>query len=380
MALSLHSCRVRTLRAAIFQSRLPQRHAYNKHSRDFKNDPRVQHPQQFSPTPTHIRPEHSSGFLHDVSVFLHSVLPKDRRERLGRWSAYTGIGMIGVLGSPWLWNQEEVPITGRKRFNFISHEHLEENEHKFFPKVVLLHFTMTIAQDKPSVLLPADHPVNVVVQKVFYRLLEAQGQDSSGWKIGVVRAPSKSYPITSDQGSRRHIFPEINTALVAANKQVLVYSGALPVCQDEAGLASVIASQIAACIMDPTSEVLSHHYFVRFSAVPVTPLFISALLLPPMAIIAVPYTALWAWYCWTRDAAGNTLAEQDRYAGLVIMARAGYDMHADMGYWIRNLEIGERKVTENSRLNSPFHREVRNKYLCTHDSIANQFIGDQRAA
>jgi hypothetical protein len=203
MALSLHSCRVRTLRAAIFQSRLPQRHAYNKHSRDFKNDPRVQYPQQFSPTPTHIRPEHSSGFLHDVSVFLHSVLPKDRRERLGRWSAYTEIGMIGVLGSFWLWNQEEVPITGRKRFNFISHEHLEENEHKFFPKVVLLHFTMTIDQDKPSVLLPADHPVNVVVQKVFYRLLEAQGQGSSGWKIGVVRAPSHIQlpPIKEAEGS-----------------------------------------------------------------------------------------------------------------------------------------------------------------------------------
>jgi hypothetical protein len=74
-----------------------------------------------------------------------------------------GIGMIGLLGAFWLWNQEKVPITGRKRFNFISHEYLENNEHKSFPMVLLFHHTMAITQHDPSVLLPTDHPMNLVV-------------------------------------------------------------------------------------------------------------------------------------------------------------------------------------------------------------------------
>jgi hypothetical protein len=356
MALSFHYCRVRTIRAAIFQSRLPRRHAYNNYSRDFNTLSRVQYPRQFSRTPTHIKPQHSSGFL-------YSVLPKDRRERLGRWSAYTGIGMIGLLGAFWLWNQEKVPITGRKRFNFISHEYLENNEHKNFLMALLLHHTMAITRHNPSVLLPADHPMNVVVQRVFYRLLKAQGQDSSGWKICVVRARGNSYPFASGHESQRLTFSDINRVIGAANKQVLVYTGALPVCQDEAGLASVIAHQIAARIMEPHSEVISHHYFVRLSAVPAIPLIISAFLLPQTAVIAAPYLALWVAYAWTRDAACKTLVEQDRYAGTMVMARAGYDIHAGIGYWVRYLQREERKIAEIGRLNSPIHREVHNKSL-----------------
>lgn len=188
MAFSFHSCRVRTIRAAFFQSPLPQRRTYSSRSRDLKRFPRVQYPQQFSPTPTRIRPEHYSGFDNYEQ-------PKHWKEPLGRWSAYTGIGMIGVLGAFWFWNQEKVPITGRKRFNFISHEYMEEKEHMNFPNVLLLYLTLAITQDDPSVLLPADHPMNVVVQKGFYRLLEAQGQDPSGWKISVVRAPGNSHPL-----------------------------------------------------------------------------------------------------------------------------------------------------------------------------------------
>jgi T-complex protein 1 subunit theta len=277
--------------------------------------------------------------------------------------------MIGLLGAFWLWNQEKVPITGRKRFNFISHEYLENNEHKNFLKSLLLHYTMAITQHKPSVLLPADHPMNVVVQKVFYRLLKAQGQDSSGWKICVVRARGNSYPFASGHESQRLTFSGIDRVLGAANNQVLVYTGALPVCQDEAGLASAIAHQIAACIMEPHSEVISHHYFVRLSAVPAIPLVIPAFLLPQTAVIAVSYLALWVAYAWTRDAACKTLVEQGRYAGTMVMARARYGIHAGIGYWVRYLERAERKIAEIGRLNSPIHREVHNKSLTwTHET------------
>jgi hypothetical protein len=357
MAFSFHYCRVRAIRATIFRSRLPHRHAYSNRSRDLKRSPRVQYPQQFSPTPTRIRPEHPSGFH-------NSEQPKHWNERFGRWSAYTGIGMVGLIGGFWFWNQETVPITGRRRFNFISHEYLEENEHKFSPYVFLFHLTMAIIQDKPTLLLPADHPMNVVVQKVFYRLLEAQGQDPSDWKISVVRAPGRTCPINpvKTQESQMLIFSEINTAVATANKQVLVYSGAFSFCQDEAGLACLIASQIAACIVERRGEVISHYYFVRFSAVPAIPLIISAFLLPPTAAIAVPYIAIWAAYAWGRDAAGKIFVNrQDRYAGFILMARAGYDLQAGIGYWIRNLEGAEQIMAGNAHLNSPFHKEVCNK-------------------
>jgi hypothetical protein len=221
---------------------------------------------------------------------------------------------------------------------------------------------MTILQDDPRALLPADHPMNVVVLKVFYRLLEAQRQDPSEWKISVIKAPGRSCPFTAE--SQRLIFSDVNTAVVTANKQVLVYSGAFSVCQDEAGLACLIASQIAGCIMEPHSEDISHYYFVRFSAVPAIPLIISTFLLPPIAVITVPYIALWVTYAWSRDAAlAKFVNKEDRYAGFICMAKAGYDMHAGIGYWIRNLERAERKIAENGRLNSPLNREVRNKSL-----------------
>jgi hypothetical protein len=125
MAFSFHSCRMRTFSATIFRSRLSQRHAYSNRSRDLKKSPRVKYPQQFSPAPAHIRRKNPSGFQN----FLHSVLPKDRREHLGRRSAYTGLYMIDLLGAFWLSKQEEVLITGRKRFNFIRNENMEEIEH-----------------------------------------------------------------------------------------------------------------------------------------------------------------------------------------------------------------------------------------------------------
>jgi metalloendopeptidase OMA1, mitochondrial len=270
--------------------------------------------------------------------------------------------MISLLGAFWFWNQETVPITGRKRFNFIGHEYLEENEYQFFPQVFLHHLTMKILQDDRRALLPADHPMDVVVQKVFYQLLEAQGQDPSGWKISVIRAPGRSCPFTAE--SQRLILSDVNVAVAAANKQVLIYSGAFPVCQDEAGLACLMASQIAACIMERHSEYISHYYFVRFSAVPAIPLIISTFLFPLTAVITVPYIATWVVYAWNRDAALITSAnKEDRYAGFIGKAKAGYDMHAGIGYWIRNLERAEWKIAENGRLNSPFHREVRNKSL-----------------
>jgi hypothetical protein len=66
---------------------------------------------------------------------------------------------------------------------------------------------MMISQDDSRVWLPEDHPISVVVQKVFYRLLEAQGLNPSGWKISVVRVAGMSYPFGPRSGKpNSHFF------------------------------------------------------------------------------------------------------------------------------------------------------------------------------
>jgi hypothetical protein len=123
--------------------------------------------------------------------------------------------------------------------------------------------------------------------------------------------------------SRILISSEIGSIIAGAKKQVVVYSGVLPICQDETGLACLLASVIANNIVELRCESLSHYIFARASAIPGIPLFIAAVILRPWALIAVPYIALWAAYFRNRDAAAEESAREATYGGVTVMARAG---------------------------------------------------------
>jgi len=124
---------------------------------------------------------------------------------------------------------------------------------------------------------------------------------------------------------------EVNAWCMPGGK-VVVYTGLLPVAQDDAGLAVVMGHEIAHAVAEHANERMSQSMFVEFGmsalddAMAQQPeatrdLFKEAAGLGASVGVLLPYSRLHE-------------SEADRL-GLVFMALAGYDPHAAIGFWQR---------------------------------------------
>lgn len=79
---------------------------------------------------------------------------------------------------------EEVPITGRRRFNCFSQESaVEEGE---------LLYRMLMEQERQHILPEWDHRVKQV-QRVLDRLLPVSGMGDANWEVHVLNQPGIAY-------------------------------------------------------------------------------------------------------------------------------------------------------------------------------------------
>lgn len=149
------------------------------------------------------------------------------------WAArptfYRDVGIISAGGAGvYVLNLETVPVSGRRRFNFIPAK-MEE---------ALGESTVAeIKQQYAGRFLDDSDPRSRLVKRVLERLLpfafrEGEGLSEMAWEVHVIDSP------------------EMNAFVVPGGK-VFVFTGILPHCKDEDGIAAVLGHEIA--------HVVAHH-------------------------------------------------------------------------------------------------------------------------
>lgn len=202
-------------------------------------------------------------------------------------------------GTFYVINLEEVPVSHRRRFNFISPE-LEK-------QLLAGAGYEEILQQYRGKILPQDHPQTQMVVRVVQRLLPAAG-DLAGhdWEVHVIDEPSEK------------------NAFVMPGGKVFVFTGILPICKDENGLATVLGHEIA--------HNVAHHMAERFSRnIYILPaIFVTAYVLDTSAQLSSTLVSLFL-----SLPNGRTQESEADYIGLRMMAESCYDPQAAVDFWER---------------------------------------------
>lgn len=79
-------------------------------------------------------------------------------------------------------NLEDVPVSGRKRFNIYSHQDMEREGQMMYQQI--------LRQYKGAILPEWDHRTQMV-QRVMNRLIPASGIDNVNWEVNVIESNGK---------------------------------------------------------------------------------------------------------------------------------------------------------------------------------------------
>ncbi|CAG8112158.1 unnamed protein product [Penicillium salamii] len=192
----------------------------------------LQKPQLHSPTRssyqashlrTSARPEHQYYRFRNArqsrfSRFVEALKP--------RHFVFIGLGASGV----YLYNVEEVEMTGRRRFNCISHARELALGNESYREILA---------SEHGKILAANHPLTVLVDEVLQDLVAGIEIEGADWRV---------YVIKDDENQNAFVLP---------GGRVFVYTGILPICRDTNGLAAVLGHEIA--------HVVAHHPAERMS-------------------------------------------------------------------------------------------------------------------
>ena len=209
------------------------------------------------------------------------------------------VGALGALGSIvigfYYYNLEEVPVSGRRRFNYVSpawEERLANSEYQM------------IMRQYGRQILPPDHPYSRLVNKVLKRLIPAAGLEAQNWEVRVIDDPDEK------------------NAFVFPGGKVFVFSGMFPICAREEGVAAVLGHEIAHNIAHHTAEQISHSVLLFLLAAGLTFSFdISA------------QFAEWLVSIVLRLPRSRKLESEADHIGLLMMAQACYDPDAAVELW-----------------------------------------------
>ncbi|EXJ64608.1 hypothetical protein A1O7_00945 [Cladophialophora yegresii CBS 114405] len=209
--------------------------------------------------------------------------------------------VVGVGGGVfYVYNLEEVPVTQRRRFNVVS----PSSEEKMVTDSGAYE---SLLQDFRGKVLPAEHPLTMQVARVVEKLLPTtRGLAGDNWRVHVIDDPQQK------------------NAFVLPGGKVFVFSGILPICQDENGLAAVLGHEIAHNVAHHAAERISRSSFIMLGAFAVSFIFdVSGQFGNSIAqlILSLPNSR-------TQE------AEAD-HIGLLMMAEACYDPEAALDFWAR---------------------------------------------
>ncbi|KAF2648076.1 hypothetical protein K491DRAFT_772217 [Lophiostoma macrostomum CBS 122681] len=222
---------------------------------------------------------------------------------LRRWAArptfYREIGVIGAgAGGFYVYNLEEVPISKRRRFNIISPQ-LEAR--------IAQESMDEIKEQYKDKLLPDSDPRVRAVKKVLERLLphvQKNGLEDVEWEVNVIDSPEQN-------------------AFVIPGGKVFVFTGILPLCKDEDGIAAVLGHEIA--------HVVAHHPAEKMSQAPLILLFCALLWTVDVSF----YSSKMVLDLFLSLPGSRRQEAEADYIGLLMMAEGCYRPEAAMEFWER---------------------------------------------
>ncbi len=204
---------------------------------------------------------------------------------------------------------QNVPLTGRSQLQIVS----EQQERR----MGLASFKEILAKEK----LSGDPMLNERISRIGMRIAAATGRNDYEWEFRV---------IDDDKTLNAFCLP---------GGKVAVYTGILPVAQDDAGIAAVIGHEVAHAIARHGGERLSQEMLVAGLTVATVvatrdarkrDLYAGLLGAGAAVGFLLPYSRLHE-------------AEADRM-GMIYMAKAGYDPRAAIDLWQRMAVEGKDKT------------------------------------
>jgi len=205
---------------------------------------------------------------------------------------------IGSAGF-YVYNLEEGPISGRRRFNmvpasfeaYVGKMTMEEIENQY--------------RDR---FLPYHDPNVQQIKRVLERLLplaREAGLHDVNWELHVIDDPNQQ------------------NAFVIPGGKIFVFTGILPLCKDEDGVAAVLGHEIA--------HVVAHHSAENLSRAPLILLGIGLLLMLDFSLFS-SQLLLDVFLSWPGSRKQESEAD---YIGLLMMAQGCYRPEAAMEFWGR---------------------------------------------
>ncbi|EGX51875.1 hypothetical protein AOL_s00043g609 [Orbilia oligospora ATCC 24927] len=260
----------------------------------------------------------------NISRQFHTTPPNpsptkyQQTQRL-RWGAYIALlrwaarptfileaaGLGALTGGFYVYNLEEVPISGRRRFNIISEDFLQSlSEDK----------NQEILSKYQGQILPESDPRFKQVRRVLEKLAPNSGLPSDyNWEATVIE---------SDEAN----------AFVIPGGKVFVFTGILPVCGGDDGLAAVLGHEIGHNVARHLGEQISRGIFL-IAAAWVVELF-----------WGVPGDMSLHLLQFAIDMPKSRAQESEAdHIGLLLMAKSCYDPKAAVAVWKR-MEIEEQKT------------------------------------
>ncbi len=216
------------------------------------------------------------------------------------------LGAAMILMMPvFLSGCHSVPITGRKQVLLMS----TQEEASMGAQA----FQQTLASERPS---QSSHYVEVV-NRVGQRLAAVADRPDFDWEFQVIQSPEQN-------------------AFCLPGGKVAVYEGILPICQTEAGLAVVMAHEVAHALARHGAERVSHGYLVDGVGKAVN-LFAQKNPSDAVQKIASGYGVA-SNYGFVLPYSRKHESEADEI-GIILMARAGYDPSEAPRFWQRFAQI-----------------------------------------
>ena len=152
-----------------------------------------------------------------------------------RWAArptfyYEASGVAGSVGVVYLYNTDTVPVSGRRRFNIISPA--------FEAQLGTQQYQQVLQQYRGQILSDSD-PRTRQVKRVLERLIPNSGLPADfEWKVHVIESK------------------ETNAFVIPGGK-VFVFTGILPICGDDDGIAAVLAHEVGHNVARHIAEKMS---------------------------------------------------------------------------------------------------------------------------
>ncbi|KAE8392410.1 peptidase family M48-domain-containing protein [Aspergillus alliaceus] len=207
-----------------------------------------------------------------------------------------GLGISGF----YIYNTDTVEMTGRRRFNCISAQRELAMGKQSYEEVL---------NEARGRILPEHHPITMQVSRVLQRLIPQAPIEGADWKVHVIKDD------------------DMLNAFVLPGGKVFVYTGILPICRDEDGLAAVLGHEIAHVVAHHPAERMSNNIITMGAAFFVSIVFdisgqFSSMLLN--LVHGLPNSR-------TQEAEADEI-------GLMMMSRACFNPEAAVRLWARMQE------------------------------------------